>query len=228
MGSLIRARSPFALMPVGLFLFGIEAGAVPIIAPYAELPPCDMHTITLTEELGNPMPPPVGVVPPFGGPGPFPIDEAIASEAMLQNLEGCMAAPAAAGPDFVVHINNLTATYWTDLFFVADAGNFFNNHDGMILGGFAMRIDTVGVNTPLLAESMTPDGIFEPGEDWFFAVLDWMAPAPPSFMDSIGIGAGFPPSTASIVANPIPLPSGLLLLASALGLLGRLRRSILK
>lgn len=223
-GSPIRARWPFALMPLGLFLFAIDAGAVPIVAPYAELPPCDAHSITLMDELGNPP------VVPFGGPGPFPFDEAIASESMIQNQFGCIADPEISGPDFLVHIRNLTATSWADLFFVADAGNYFNNHDGMILGGLAMRIDAVGVNTPLISESITANGIFEPGEDWFFLVLDWIGPAAPSFFDSIGVGAGsvgFPPSTASIVANPVPLPSGLLLLVSAIGLLRR-RRTTLK
>jgi hypothetical protein len=210
-------------MPLGLFLFAISARAVPVIAPYVELPPCDAHSITLTDELGNPLPP---LLPPFGGPGPFPADEAIASESMLTNQNGCLASPQNPGPDYMVHILNLTTTAWTDLFFVADSGNFFNNHDGMILGGLAMRIDAVGVNAPLVLESMTVDGIFEPGEDWFFYVLDWVGPAPPSLFDSIGVGAGsggFPPSTASIVANPavVPLPSALVLLASAFGLLRR-------
>jgi hypothetical protein len=211
-------------MPLGLFLFATGAGAVPIVAPYGELPPCDAHSITLMDELGNPMPP---MLPPFGGAGPFPADEAIASESMPTNQVGCIADPLmVAAPDYMVHILNLTTTSWTDLFFVADAGNFFNNHDGMILGGLAMRIDAVGVNTPLVFESITVNGIFEPGEDWFFLVLDWVGPAPPSIFDSIGVGAGsggFPPSTASIVANPavVPLPSALLLLVSAFGLLRR-------
>jgi hypothetical protein len=208
---------------MGLFLLALDVGAVPVVAPYVELPPCDLHTITLTHELGNPAPP---VIPPFGGPGPFPADEAIASESFPANFNECSAG-GPAGPDFEVHIKNLTPTYWTDLFFVADEGNFFNNHDGMILGGLAMRIDMVGVNTPLIFESMTVDGIFEPGEDWLFAVIDWAGPAPPSLFDSIGVGAGsggFPPSTASIVANPIPVPAAVWLLGSALGLLGWLRR----
>lgn len=224
MWSPIHTRWPFALMPLGLFLFATGAGAMPIVAPYAELPPCDAHSITLMDELGNPLPPPVGVVPPFGGPGPFPADEAIASMSLPGQHFGCIADPLMSGPDFFVHILNLTATSWTDLFFVADEGNYFNNHDGMILGGLAMRIDAVGVNTPLLFENMTVDGIFEPGEEWIFLVLDWFGPAPPSIFDSIGVGAGsggFPPSTASIVANPIPLPSALLLLVSAFGLLRR-------
>ncbi|MDP2326175.1 MAG: hypothetical protein Q8N51_19400 [Gammaproteobacteria bacterium] len=201
-----------------MLLFATGADAVPIVAPYVELPPCDAHNITLMDELGNPP------VVPFGGPGPFPFDEAIASESLIQNQFGCIANPEISGPDFLVHIRNLTATSWTDLFFVADTGNYFNNHDGTILGGLAMRIDAVGVNTPLISESITVNGIFEPGEDWLFLVLDWTGPAPPSIFDSIGVGAGsggFPPSTASIVANPIPLPSALVLLVSAFGLLRR-------
>jgi hypothetical protein len=210
-----------------MFLLGIDAGAMPIVAPYAELPPCDAHSITLTDELGNPAPP---LVPPFGAPGPFPADEAIASDLFLTPNADCVADPGlAAGPDFTVIMENMTPTSWTDLFFVADAGNFFNNHDGMILGGLAMRIDTIGVNTPLLGESMTVDGIFEPGEVWFFKVIDWAGPAPPSLFGSIGVGAGSagtPASTASIVANPIPVPAAFWLLGSALGVLGWFRRKV--
>ena len=138
-------------MPAGLFLFAIDAGAVPIVAPYGELPPCDAHSITLTEELGNPLPPPA---PPFGFPGPFPIDEAIASESTVFQSTECAADPSQSdAPDFVVHILNMTPTYWTDLFFVADAGNFFNNHDGR---SWATRHAHryAGRDTPLISESM--------------------------------------------------------------------------
>jgi hypothetical protein len=188
--------------------------AVEVSAPYVELPVCDAHEITLSHELGNPP------APPFGPTGPFPPEEAIVSDSLIQNLVECSAGIADPGaPDYLVKIDNLTSTKWVDLFFVADLENLYNNHDGTILGGLAMKIDTIGLNTPLVLESLTPDLVFEPGETWIFEVLDWIGPSPPHLFDSIGVGFAsvtFPPSTASIVANPIPLPAALWLLAGTL------------
>lgn len=179
-------------------LWAVPAQAVPTIAPYAELPPCDAHAITLTHELGNPP-----------AAGAFPPDEAIASTSTVNQFQGCTTATA-GGLDWIVFITNLTPTSWVDLFFVADGDKTFGNVDGSILGGLAFRIDDVGINVPLLAESMTADLIFEPGEMWTFYVLDWDPAAnggPPHLMGSIGVGGfsvGDPSSTASIVARPLP------------------------
>ena len=81
------------------------------------------------------------------------------------------------------------------------------------------RIDTLGVNTPLVSESFTANGIWEAGEIWEFVIQDYGHPVlPPSAIDSIGLGSLDPPSSGSIIAVPEPSPlllgfAGLLSLA---------------
>jgi hypothetical protein len=205
-----------------------RAEAVPGVHPYVEDPKCDAHSITLGHELGNPP------VVPYGPTGPFPDPEAIASKSTTANLNVCTTSTNDPTiPDYEVTIKNLTPTFWTDLFFVADVLNSFSNFDGVIDGGLAMKLDTVGVNTPLIAEIGGVIGlVFEPGEEWVFIVEDWadlQTPGgPPHLFNSIGVGVGSPapPSTASIVADPIraPEPVGLAVFALLMAVLTHFRR----
>ena len=208
----MKRISTATLCAAAIATWAAPASAVPTVAPYVEDPICDAHIITLSHELGN--------VPPF------PPGEAIASASTIFQRQGCSSFPQPnAIPDWDVFITNLTPISWVDLFFVADAGKVYGNFDGTILGGLAFKIDTAGVNTPLLAESIVANLIFEPGETWTFFVLDWdpvLNLGPPSLMASIGVGVGsvaIPESTASIVAQPlrVPEPAGVLLLAAGLG-----------
>ncbi len=196
----------------------LEAAALPVAAPYVDDPRCDpVGPVSLTDELGE--------------TGIFPAGEAL-SPTIVTNGTGSLTCVAGNGDlldDWLVTITNLTATSWRDVFFVADPGISVGNADGTIFGDDAFRIDTVGLNTPLLFESMTPDGFFEPGETWDFLVVDFVGPPtvpPPGYFGpdfvSLGIGAasiGDPiGSNSSIVARVVPEPASAPLVG--LGLLG--------
>lgn len=209
-----------AVAAADMLLIASAATAVPGSYVYVEDGGCDSHEITLTHELGN---------PPILGP--FPDDEAISSTAFEAGGFDCPGFNLPLLPDFIITITNLTDIEWVDLFFVADDGITVGNKDGTIKSGDAFKIDTVGINTPLLSESIDADLVFDPGEEWTFFVLDWGLPgAFPTPFASIGVGedsVGISASWASIVANPIPEPASAELIALGLLVLGlgRARRS---
>lgn len=147
--------------------------------------------------------------------------------------------------DWTVHIENETGQAWKSLFFVADLGVSIGNADGRVqdlLGApgvlrDAFRIDALGANANLLFESISTDGVFQPGEEWEFAVsnfntgLNSLAPS----LISPGVFAGSSPfggiggSNASILATPVPEPAtaGLMgLLAGGLLLRRPIRRYV--
>jgi hypothetical protein len=129
-----------------------------------------------------------------------------------------------------VQIINLNPFTFFDVHYVADPGNAvvpgttIGNEDGLVNAGQAFRIDKVGVNTPLLSESINNNGLFEPGESWRFIIDDYQNALglPPDAFLSIGVGASSPggPSTGSIIAL-IPEPASLGLAALAIPALAR-------
>ncbi len=131
-------------------------------------------------------------------------------------------------PNMEVFILNLTGVSWSDLWYVADLDTFLTNDDGWINGGSAFKIDNVGLNTPLVYESMNKDLIFEPWEQWYFVIQDYSNQfgLAPSLFGSIGVGINSsgpePFSSGSIIA--IPAPGAILLGGIGVGLVGWLRR----
>jgi hypothetical protein len=177
----------------------------------------------------------------------IPIGERIESSHVETTLTACFDGSDDPNvPNILVSITNLTGVNWFDLHYVADydtnppAGApaqwvTVSNSDGWIGNNandlsLAFKIDSVGINRPLVFESMTANQIFEPGETWEFILQDWWRSAQivggvgPTPLASWGIAAASPNatlSTGSIIAV-IPEPTTLSLLA--LGALGLLRR----
>jgi len=194
-------------------LLGAQAASgVPSNVAFSDDARCDAITDqVLTEELGQ-----------FPN---FPLDERLAllSSSPPAPLPGC---GGTIGEGVPVVIRNLSSVAYQDVFAVAGPtavfGSLFTDADGTVLTDLgpadAFRIDAVGVNQPLLFESMTADGILEPGEVWTFAVHsqaylaevlvgDFAA----LFATSVGVGSadvdtfqGFPLPYMSILASPVP------------------------
>jgi hypothetical protein len=174
----------------------------------------------------------------LGDNPPFPPDEEILSQTLDETNEtACFdGSDDPAFPNALVSITNNTPTTWYNVHYVADPETGITNFDGWIgnLGAGdaeeAFRIDSVGINRPLVSESITANDIFEPGETWEFIIQDFTnaAGGPPTPFDSLGIAgasAGWPPSTGSIIGQ-VPEPSTFVALAGLLGmgLIGYWRR----
>jgi hypothetical protein len=148
----------------------------------------------------------------------FEAEELISSADMgTTSLSPC---PENDNPDIlnvVVSITNNSGLNWTHLWYVADPETLLTNHDGWVRNAgsypadyqLAFRIDSVGVNTPLVSESTSLDGVFQPGETWEFIIQDYQNSfqGPPHRFASWGIAADsqgcsstFLQSTGSIIA----------------------------
>ena len=142
--------------------------------------------------------------------------------------------------DWNVHMTNVSGQAWTNLFFVADLGATVGNADGKVEDAAnaasiftdAFRIDALGSNVNLLSESISQDGIFEPGEEWEFGVMNFgtgLNALPPSFITP-GIFSGSSPmvglggTNASILASPVPEPGVPAMIVFVASLLLRRRR----
>ena len=152
------------------------------------------------------------------GTNVFPPDETISASDQGSSYLSC---PSKANPGVVgtqVSITNLTSRSFTDLWYVADPETTFTNIDGQVNNEHAFKIDSVGLNRPLIIESFNPNGIFEPGEQWDFVIDGYFNTfgLPASQFQSVGLvgslSGGDSKSSGSIIATGIvPEPtSGLL------------------
>ena len=219
--SILRSCATATAASAALLIWGSPAQAVPQFVQSVETPSCDLlMPLSLVDELGR--------------PNVFPAGERIDSNSFQTAFSACPATDNPSIPNTLVSITNLNPFTFMDLHYVADPntpgaiGTSISNEDGLVNGGQAFRIDTVGINKPLLGESILNDGLFQPGETWRFVIDDYVNTGgiPAHAFVSIGVGFSSPggPSSGSIIALPFPEPASLGVAALALPALLRRRR----
>jgi hypothetical protein len=205
----------------GLLVLGMSAwpaSAKPVTVTVADTPPCDV-LVALPSGIHE-----------LGTTSDFSPAERISSASTLPAGTPC---PSTADSDptttnVLVTITNLTGVRWDEVHYVADPETTLTNVDGLINDERAFRIDTIGINAPLVSESGTPDGLFEPGETWMFIIQDYANSLflPPSALGSVGVPSPGPltaVSSGSIIAlqrDPIGVPEPGTALAVGLGVAG--------
>ena len=175
----------------------------------------------------------------LGNQAPFPDEERITSSDTTTEYIPCPSEWDSEGPANVeVTITNMTGVAWDAVYYVADPNTTFTNMDELVgqvgdaTPDWAFKIDSIGLNTPLVSESMTANDIFEVGEIWKFVIQNYangLALAPSLFASRTGPGIGAISSfssgdVASSGSIIVPEPATLVLLALG-GLLLRRRKS---
>lgn len=198
MKTFFRRHLKKALIAGACLVLPGAVSALPVtLNSVANINQCDILTVPrLVDELG----------PPLG----FPIDELIAFDPVNTGFTpNCGAAQVANATHYEIVMINNSGRSFSDVWFVADSPNFWvGEYDGSVNNGPAMRIDSSGVNQPLISESMTANEIFEPGETWIFRINNWVAPQQPVLGSPARVGdvsIGDISSNASIIANPEPV-----------------------
>ena len=175
----------------------------------------------------------------------FPADESLfALDIGIAAPGPCSALDSSLIPNPVVDIRNLSGRPWVEVWYVASPDTTITNFDGeaddIAFGPLqeAFRIDYMvsdpgGIHHPLISESLTPDGIWEPGESWQFILQDYTNSLglPPDAINSLGVGsasmvdaAGFITSSGSIIGITIPEPGAISLAALACSAISLRRR----
>ena len=158
-------------------------------------------------------------------------DEGITAVSALTSQVACPTNSSISGVQVELSITNSTTRSFANLWYVADGPTTFSNIDGEVNQFSAFKIDgtvTVNANNPLIAESMTSNEIFEPGETWTFIIDHYDnfvgGPSSASSLGSIGVGSDSDQvltiylSSGSII-SAIPEPNSALLLGLGLAAL---------
>jgi len=182
-----------SILIMGSFGISQQAFAIETAVTHSDVENCDFLSVPLdVHELGN------GAA---AGIFPFPPDEEIIAMDVVgvpgAACPGSSPPPSSSG---IVAITNIVSPprAFVDVWYVADPETTITNIDGTINGADAFRIDSpdsfggCGSNCPLIFESLTPDGIFEPGETWHFVIDSYFSIffLPPDIIASIGVPSG--------------------------------------
>lgn len=156
----------------------------------------------------------------LGNSPAFPVGEMITTTSATTSISPNPSTDLPLVANIRVTMINNSPTSWINVHYVGDVGTVLTNDDGLVTGGLAFRIDSTGVNRPLVLESMSTDGVFQPGETWHFVIQDYTNTLLLSAaqMGSLGVGivsAADTLSSGSIVATVIPAPCSLLALSLA-------------
>lgn len=186
----------------GVFLVAGTALAAPFAVVGLDDPLCDVLDVPAAVEE-------IGVGEAAGGP--FPLSESLESLYLGAGLPVCAASNDPFLPDPVVAILNTTGRPFPEVWYVADSTTSLSNGDGLAGEGLgpatlpAFKIDTVGDNQPLIFESLTEDGVWEPGEVWYFVIQDFVnsAGAGPADFGSLGMSSTGSSSSASILVEGV-------------------------
>jgi len=187
-----------------------------IIPSNADLHCDDLFAPTEVDEIGQ------GLLTGAAIDFPFPDFEELTSGGPFPVSPSCISEKL-GGVDFGISITNevVPPAAFPFVWYIADVDTTITNYDGFADSGmnFMFFIDSsdspggCGINCPLVFESMTSDGIWEPGETWDIVLQDFSSPATPEFLNSIGVGfasTGSSPgeSSGSIVVEPFGGPVG--------------------
>ena len=191
-----RLHLLLAIMVIGVT--GSAALASPTPVTSADFSDCDtlFFPSNIADELGT--------------TALFPPDEFIMAFSTDTNQNACPANDDTVLINKLVGITNGTNIAFSDMHYVADPPTTYSNFDGFINGQRAVRIDSFGINAPLIFESGIANDIFEPGETWQFILNDWdtTAGGAPEDLGSIGVPSslGLGLSTGNIIGLPVPEP----------------------
>lgn len=208
----INALTTIATPILASTLLATTGLASPVSTVFADLAHCDpLSGPAQTDELG--------LTPPF------PAACSIFADSLPTSLSACPASDVPGVANAIVRMTNLSGRSFYDVWYVGEFGTGFTNFDGTVNAMEAFKIDAVGGNRPLVSESITANGIFEPGESWAFIIDDYTNTGgmPPEAFVSLGVPSGGAISSGSIVANAVP-GAGTLWLLGVCGTVGLRRR----
>jgi len=140
----------------------------------------------------------------------FPDDELISSFVIDTDFGDQACSLFSPTSHILVRIKNESPFDFSDLWYVVDDGTSISNFDGVVDNPLdpepdlnrTFKIDSVGINTPLIFEDITVNGIFESGETWHFIMDQYSGPG--GLVDASKFGSvGVPSPISTATEDPV-------------------------